>query len=66
MNRPLVHDRRVVILRFNHDSGQFVPDKDWDQFEACPQCRGRAIIDESPDGDLVCQTCKANLPRPDA
>lgn len=66
MNRLLAPDRRVVMLRFNQDSGQFVSDKDWDQFESCSQCRGRASIDETPDGDLICQICKANLPRPDA
>ena len=49
---------------FNDASGEFVPDKDWDQFEACKQCRGSAMIDETPDGDLVCQQCRAMLPRP--
>ena len=40
------------------------PDKDWDQFEACERCHGRADVDETPDGDLVCAICHAKLPRP--
>jgi len=51
-------------ITFNESSGEFVPDKDWDQFEACKQCRGGAMIDETPDGDLMCQQCRATLPRP--
>ena len=55
---------RVSFLKFNAESGEFLPDKDWDQFERCAQCRGRSDIDETPDGDLVCTTCRAVLPRP--
>jgi hypothetical protein len=51
-------------LIFNEHTGEFIPDKDWDQFEACKQCRGGATIDETPDGDLMCQQCRAMLPRP--
>ena len=56
--------RSHTFFRLNHETGDFVAEKDWDQFEACAQCRGRAEIDETPDGDLVCQTCRATLPRP--
>jgi hypothetical protein len=54
----------VARLTFNHDTGEFVPDKDWDQFEACKTCRGGADINETPEGDLMCQVCRAMLPRP--
>jgi hypothetical protein len=64
MNRPLAQVRDRQFFRFNTDTGQFIPDKDWDQFEGCQQCKGRAMIDETTDGDLVCQVCKATLPRP--
>jgi hypothetical protein len=40
------------------------PDKDWDQFDACEECHGRAPIEETPDGELICQVCHARLPRP--
>lgn len=53
-----------TFFRFNSDTGDFVSEKDWDQFENCAQCRGRAEIDETAEGDLVCQVCKATLPRP--
>jgi hypothetical protein len=64
MNRPHAQDAGKWLFRFNSDTGQFIPDKDWDQFEGCQQCKGRALIDETTDGDLICQICKATLPRP--
>lgn len=45
-------------------SEEYIPDKDWDQFDGCEQCHGRAPIEETPDGDLICQICRAKLPRP--
>jgi len=48
----------------NESSAENTNEKDWDQFEACKQCRGGADIDETPDGDLMCQMCRATLPRP--
>jgi hypothetical protein len=56
--------KRVQQFRFNQETGEFVPDKDWDQYEGCQTCRGRADIDETPEGELVCTTCRAKLPRP--
>jgi hypothetical protein len=41
-----------------------IPDKTWEQFEACEQCHGHAQIDETPDGDLICHVCHCKLPRP--
>jgi hypothetical protein len=52
------------LLRFNSETGEFVAEKDWEQFENCTLCRGRAQVDETADGDLICQTCRATLPRP--
>ncbi|MCW1968710.1 MAG: hypothetical protein KIH69_011420 [Anaerolineae bacterium] len=37
---------------------------DWDEYENCGQCRGRAEIEETDDGDLFCQMCRAQLPKP--
>jgi hypothetical protein len=54
------------VLIFNTESGRFENEKDWEQFDSCKQCRGGAQIDETPDGDLVCHVCKAQLPRPNA
>lgn len=61
--KPYHLDLRTT-LRFNSETGQFVAEKDWDQFENCSQCRGRADIDETAEGDLVCRACRATLPRP--
>jgi len=41
-----------------------VVEKSWDQYEQCDVCHGRAEIDETLDGDLVCHVCRAMLPRP--
>ena len=41
------------------------PDKDWSAFDACETCRGAATIDDTPEGDLICATCRATLPRPE-
>jgi hypothetical protein len=57
-------DASRSIFRFNAETGDFVAEKDWDQFENCKQCRGRAEIDETPEGELVCRICRATLPRP--
>jgi hypothetical protein len=38
--------------------------KDWDEFNACERCHGRAPIEETPDGELFCQECRCKLPRP--
>jgi hypothetical protein len=59
-----VPDAPRYIIRFNSETGDFVAEKDWDQFENCKQCRGRADIDETPEGELVCHVCRATLPRP--
>ena len=68
MHSHPVHKRSMKgaqVFVFHADSGEFVrEEKDWEQFDACAQCRGNAIIDETPDGELICQTCKAQLPRP--
>jgi hypothetical protein len=61
--KPTNLDLRTT-LRFNSETGEFVAEKDWDQFESCTQCRGRADIEETPDGALVCRVCRAHLPRP--
>jgi hypothetical protein len=54
------------VLVFNSDTGAFDHGKDWEQFDACKQCKGGAQIDETPDGELICHVCKAQLPRPNA
>jgi hypothetical protein len=54
------------VMIFNSDSGQFVGEKDWEQFDNCTVCKGNAGIDETPDGDLLCHVCKATLPRPNS
>ncbi|MBO9345212.1 MAG: hypothetical protein J7601_05710 [Chloroflexi bacterium] len=41
-----------------------VLEKDWDQYELCDTCRGRADIEETEDGGLICRVCRAMLPRP--
>ncbi len=64
MRMQQVPDASLSIFRFNTETGDFVAEKDWDQFENCKQCRGRAEIDEMPEGDLVCQVCRAALPKP--
>ncbi|GEM_PF-4442206 len=64
MIRSRGYDARITLFQFNSDTGEFVPDKDWNQFEGCQQCKGRALIDETSDGDLICHLCKATLPRP--
>ncbi|BCX05788.1 MAG: hypothetical protein KatS3mg053_3726 [Candidatus Roseilinea sp.] len=57
-------DRHVAWFRFSSESGEFILQKDWDQYENCAQCHGRAEIDETPEGDLICHICRAMLPRP--
>ncbi|GIV85763.1 MAG: hypothetical protein KatS3mg052_2770 [Candidatus Roseilinea sp.] len=64
MRVSLYAGRRVAWLRFHAESGEFIPQKDWDQYENCAQCHGRAEIDETPEGDLICHLCRAMLPRP--
>lgn len=56
---------RVGLIRVDDESGEFKPDKDWSAFDACETCRGAAAIDDTPDGDLICATCRATLPRPE-
>jgi hypothetical protein len=56
--------KQLHTFVFNAETGEFVPEKDWDQFEQCLTCKGRADIDELPQGDLVCRVCRATLPRP--
>jgi hypothetical protein len=51
------------FIVFNSETDSFETKKDWDQYEACKTCRGGAPIDETPDGDLICATCKAAFPR---
>ncbi len=41
-----------------------VTEKDWDQYEQCITCHGRAEIEETEDGGLICRVCRAMLPRP--
>jgi hypothetical protein len=53
-----------MFVKFNSETGEFTSEKDWEQFDTCATCRGNAQIDELPEGDLVCQVCKAILPRP--
>jgi hypothetical protein len=59
------HSDRFTLVRFDDESGQFKPDKDWEAFDACENCRGSAAIDETAEGDLICATCRATLPRPE-
>lgn len=56
---------RVTLIRIDDESGEFKPDKDWSAFDACETCRGASAIDETPEGDLICATCRATLPRPE-
>lgn len=56
---------QVTLIRFDDEAGEFKPDKDWSAFDACETCRGASAIDETPDGDLICATCRATLPRPE-
>lgn len=56
---------QVTLIRFDDESGEFKPDKDWSAFDACETCRGASAIDETPEGDLICATCRATLPRPE-
>lgn len=56
--------KRIQAFRFNHQTGEFTPEKDWDQYEGCQTCRGRAEIAETPEGELVCNTCRAKFPKP--
>ncbi|MEO6063645.1 MAG: hypothetical protein ABIQ99_17070 [Thermoflexales bacterium] len=53
------------LIRLDAASGEFNPDKDWSAFDACETCRGASAIDETPEGDLICATCRATLPRPE-
>ena len=46
------------------DDDEVIVQKDWEQFDACERCRGRAPIDETEDGNLYCHLCGAKLPRP--
>jgi hypothetical protein len=63
----------MVEPQLNRHVEQSLPDvspdasiiqKDWDQYEQCILCHGRAEIDETQDGDLICHVCRAMLPRP--
>lgn len=60
----LAQPQQSLVLR-EDNSAVFVAVKeiDWDQYENCQQCRGRAEIDEAPEGDLSCQMCRAQLPK---
>ena len=46
------------------DTDTIIPEKDWEQFDACERCHGLAPIDELSDGRLLCQLCRCRLPRP--
>lgn len=59
------HLEQVALIHIDAESGEFKPDKDWSAFDACETCRGGAPIDETPEGDLICATCRATLPRPE-
>ncbi len=39
-------------------------EKSWEEFDACERCHGQAHIEETADGDLFCELCRAHLPRP--
>jgi hypothetical protein len=63
MVEPLLN-QRVEPLPLDASPGNSVVQKDWDQYEQCELCRGRAEIDETQEGDLICHVCRALLPRP--
>ena len=63
------HDNHYAAQMVGNTAGktaaeQGIVEKDWEQFDACKRCSGGAGIDETPDGDLVCEMCRAMLPRP--
>jgi hypothetical protein len=39
-------------------------EKSWEEYESCERCHGRAHIEETADGDLYCELCRARFPRP--
>ncbi len=39
-------------------------EKSWEDFDTCERCHGRAHIEETANGELYCDLCKAHLPRP--
>lgn len=53
------------LLRPDVSSADLGALKDWDAFDACGVCHGRAQILETPETDLFCAECKARLPRPE-
>jgi hypothetical protein len=46
------------------DATQPPPEKSWEEFDACERCHGHAHIEETPDGDLYCELCRARFPKP--
>lgn len=57
-------EQPLVIEDKANGTGIAVREIDWDEYENCGQCRGRADIEETSDGDLFCQMCRAQLPKP--
>ena len=63
MNESPVLDTPIT-LNLKGDVDEAAAQMNWDQFDACERCRGRAPIDETEDGNLYCHLCGAKLPRP--
>ncbi len=40
-------------------------EKDWESYDNCEFCVGRAQIRETLESDLFCEQCRARLPRPE-
>ncbi len=58
------HESSTILASALHAERAASVEIDWDQFERCADCNGRAEIEETPDGNLICQKCQAQLPKP--